>query len=696
MASLPSDGDLIARDAITAGTVSDDAEKATEALEIVEQLRSDFKDRDEAYKVIDDVVFLQNKVKIPDAFKATALQVKSPLAWFIPNQITAALSTKPPKVHFDPVGIGQQAEENQELREAAFAGSWQRQQEEAKRQLTRLATHALVTKGECILKTVERKKRAWTAYNAFGKKAQAEYDGMDISQREKDRLYNAATEEFKRGQPYPICTTDVPPETFYYVKGEDGFALVAEVKQVPYYTTLAQYKMGLNARGEVVPEAFGLPRPKWAGVMDKAGLPMLEMVEVWDASECLYILKDAPAGGKATQHGMVVKRLKHKYGNKALGTLNGPYFHCFGTTTSSREIARQGLSVLFGFLHLFPYLDSLLTLQGQAAYLTGFPILKRVSPDAYGLDSTYGTDSEEMASLYRDIEPGKVFPFDVAAVEPPRAGVDLDKAIASVRSMLDLALPAAAQGVVGDQSGYALNQASHQATLQWAPLISNLQQMLSDRVGFESWLIENSIRENVYVWGNVPEHRKNTGVGRLDKDWLGIGPDDLNGVHRYRVELDPASPSNDTIKLRLIRDKLDLRLMTREAAITEMGGNPLEIERAWLYEEMKADPAIRNAKKQKVFEELGTIEKAMMERAQAQEPQSPPTPNAQIQGSIPPGISPGGAIAPGQPTVPGQPPFAIPNPGPQPMPPAPPGVAPGQPGGAPFVPNNATPNGLGG
>ena len=156
---------------------------------------------------------------------------------------------------------------------------------------------------------------------------------------------------------------------------------------------------------------------------------------------------------------------------------------------------------MFGYLRLFPLLDSLLTMQGQAAYQTAYPALKKTTPPGAipGLPQPpYGTDARENAGKNDTIEPGNLFPIDIAPIDQPKSGIDLDKLLANIKDMLEWALPSVVQGMVAsDQSGYALNQAAYLARLGWDPIVSNAEVALSDRIDFESWLIENRIGEKV-------------------------------------------------------------------------------------------------------------------------------------------------------------------------------------------------------
>ena len=602
--------DLIATQATTGRQSEEYA--AAEVQEIVDQLKADFADRDKFYADVDAVIFNQLPVKIPKAYKKTAIEVRSPLASHIVNTVTAALTVNRPTVQFESIGFGTSYEENSTLREHFFDGSFRRQEEEAKRRLFRLFMYSLVAKGEAVLKTVERTKTAWAQYDEFSKRLQSELDTNDryrnLDGDAKSRIYDALTEEKKRQLPYPIKTTDVPPESFYYLKGEDGFTFCCEVKDIPYLEALERYEMGLNSGGKVAPSAMGLPRPQWKEVMGKRR--NLQMIEAWDWRYVTYILK-GPGQNRKSDKGTLVRRIRHDYGDPITKTLRGPYSHALGITTASRLPEQAGLGILYGFLPLFPLLNSLLTIESQIAYIYGWPTFKRKLPPggamplpAFGKDGTEG-ESEET------IEPGTIYPYDIEPVEPPRGSEAIDKMIQLTRGMLELALPSVVQGVVaGDQSGYALNQASYLARLAWDPIIDNAEFALAERVGFESWMIENCIREPVSVWHEESVKRQKASKA----GWLTIGPDDTKGVHRYKVRLDPETPSNKIIEQRYHSQMMADRFETWEDAVEALGHNPDEVEKSWLLRDTKQDPAVKEMLRQRILQKVATIEDKRMQQ----------------------------------------------------------------------------------
>jgi hypothetical protein len=689
----------------------DAMERAT--LELATDLQHQFADRDQLYRDIDAVLFGELPVEIPEAYRKTAIEVRSPLAMHIATTVTAALSVNPMSIVFKPIGFGDIYQSNSTLREHFFEASWTRQEQEARRQLLRLFMWSMAVKGEGVLKTVERTRAAWGTYDskqdALKKTLEAD---EDLDQDARDRMYDHETEGYKLGLPYPIASSDVPPETFYYTKNENGFTSVVEIKELPYQEALERFGTGLNSNGEVVspktwsgmdPRAAELARAEWTQSVrgTSRGDQTVRCIEAWDWQRQVILLSgpgQRHKGNGSLGEATLCRVLKHPYGDPVLKTLRGPYFHALGITTSSRLPERAGLSILFGFLRLFPLMDSLLTMQGQAAYMTAYPAFKKTTPPGVipGLPTMpYGTDGRERAQT---IEPGKLFPFDVSPIDQPKSGVDADKLIANIKDMMEWALPSVVQGMVAsDQSGYALNQAAYLARLGWDPIVSNAQVALGERIGFESWLIENRISEKVYAWGEIEAKKgKKTIGGQSKATWLGIGPDDLKGVHRYEVKLAPSTPSNEIIETRAIGEKMQLKLITYEDAVERAGSNPDEVEKSWLLHDLKGSQEIQQELKNAIFQKIATIRSARMEAAGI--PQGPP-------GAPPSGMPPAGATGvpggtPGAPPMPGpggMPPNPVPSPG-QGLPVAPPppggGGGPGlPPGGIPGTPAVPMPRG---
>ena len=248
----------------------------------------------------------------------------------------------------------------------------------------------------------------------------------------------------------------------------------------------------------------------------------------------------------------------------------------------------------------------------------------------------------------------------MSPIDQPKSGVDSDKLYGNVKQMLESALPSSVQGMVsGDTSGYALNQAAYLARLQWDPIVKNAEVALGERVGHESWIIENRIAEKVYAWGEIEATRgKKTISGQSKAAWLALGPEDLKGVHRYEATLAPSTPSNEIVATRAIGEKMQLKLITYEDAVEQSGSNPDEVEKSWLLHDLKNSQEVQAMLKKAVFEKVATIQTERMAAAGAPSPQElAGQPTAGATGV--PGGTPG-VPNPGQPG--GMPPNPVPSP----------------------------------
>src|SRR5580765_409868 len=281
------------RDAPKGWGKSEDGDEVMErqTLELAEQLERDFRDRNDLYADIDATLFSHFPVEIAEAYRKTAIEVRAPLALHIAQNVAAALSVNPPTIQFRPVGFGDVYQENSTRRERFFEASWLRQENEARRQLARLFMWSLAVKGVGILKTLERSAAVWSTYSDSADEYSKGLDKDGLDQHAQDIAYDKHTENLKLQLPYPIATTDVPPETFYYTKNENGFTSVVEIKDVPYLEALERFGAALDSSGNVIPpktwsgydpRAAQLARPEWAHVMKTAGSTNIKCIEAWD------------------------------------------------------------------------------------------------------------------------------------------------------------------------------------------------------------------------------------------------------------------------------------------------------------------------------------------------------------------------------------------------------------------------------
>lgn len=612
---------------VPASEPGSDAREVAQCMELVSQVRRDFAQRDALYAYIDDVLYGRISANVPKGYRKIGTARRNPLANYYVNTIVAALTVNAPAVQFPVMGIGDAAATNASTREKFLDAAWERQEEEAESPIFRRFTHSVVSLGEGVLKTVPRARTAWADYARYSRDLAERIESGDLAKLDgdsKDKLYDQKTEEYKKTvAPYPIRSTDVQPETFYYWKGEDGLTLAVEHKRVPYLETLVKYGMGLDRDGRVLKldqAAMGqaLPPEDWRSAM--SGTSTLTLSEVWTWDKARYIVSGPGQYGETSSgnRGTLARSFRHRYGDPITKSLRGPYAHAYGTTTASRLPEHAGLGVLFGFLDLFVMLDELLTIQQINAVITGLASFKRNAPPAGSQlpDTAYGEDGLPTAREAETIEPGKIFPYDIGPIEMPRAGAALGDTIAQTREFIELILPKVLQGVVDTtDSGYQLALAARLGRIAFDPMVSNIRRAAARRVGFESWLIEHEIGETVYAYGTPvkkPGQRKSAQAGVL-----AIGPDDLKGIHRYRVVLNPEDKADELVNIRAHAEKVAAKFESKGMAIEALGGNAEEVELAILVEETKEKPEIRAQFDQRVLQKLGILEQQAVAQGDA-------------------------------------------------------------------------------
>jgi hypothetical protein len=319
----------------------------------------------------------------------------------------------------------------------------------------------------------------------------------------------------------------------------------------------------------------------------------------------------------------------------------------------------------------------------------------------------FGQDGSERAGAWGEvqrIEPGSIYPFDIGPLDQPRGGVDLDKVIAQIRGFLELALPAVLQGAGTDLSGYALNQKSHQARLSWDPIVQNAQVALGQRAGFESALIESHVGERVFAFGPLPAGATGSGgsarrrrrrlfaaPGTGPSGWLGVGPDDLQGHHRYTVSLEPDLPTDRVLEVRTHGELVKAGFESESDAIEALGGDPAAVQRQRLIEAAYHAPFVQGPLQQRIAQRLGLYEQQQLAAIGAGPggvPQLPFEATGRPPGAPGPG-APGGLMGAGIGVPPGLPDAVSPGFGmpliPTPSQPGPTG-APGMAPGTPVVP----------
>ena len=185
-------------------------------------------------------------------------------------------------------------------------------------------------------------------------------------------------------------------------------------------------------------------------------------------------------------------------------------------------------------------------------------------------------------------------------------------------------------------------------------------------MGFESWLIERKIGERVYAYMDVAPGAGRRGSQSLRAGWQGVGPEELKGAHRYTVTLDPETPANKTLEIRSHVEMVKAGFESTAMAIEALGGDPGEVERELILENIKRSEEVQSRVKQRILQKLGLMDEQALGPVGGVPPGAPPMPPGMpppggmpgvppelaamlAQGGGPPGLGPGpGGPGPGQ------------------------------------------------
>jgi len=220
------------------------------------------------------------------------------------------------------------------------------------------------------------------------------------------------------------------------------------------------------------------------------------------------------------------------------------------------------------------------------------------------------------------------------------------------------------QGVVDTtDSGYQLALAARLGRVAFDPMVANIRRAMARRVSFESWCIEHEIGETVYAFGTpvTKPGQRSAPAGSV----LAIGPDDLNGIHRYRVFLQPEDKASELVEVRKHAEMVQAGFESRSMAVEALGGNWEEVDLARTVERVLEKPEIQQQLDQRILQKIGAQQQADIQAG-----------DQALMGVSAPAGAPG---APSPPGAPGAPPPGVPVPpgGGQPMVGQPGGPAPG-------------------
>ncbi len=570
-----------------------------------------------------DLRYRRNEINVPEVYKATTQEVRVPIVADMLFRVTATLSTDKPTVSVPPYAATEEAKRNASLRERWSQAALDEMMRTAGRNTLRMRVDAAVGDSVGIFKLVERKE----VWKGFPKRGQTEDGG-----EEDAKAYLKRTDKFTMGKPFPFVWDDLDPLTVMRLPLGLGKYEVVEVTKRPLLPTMRQFNVYRNGDGEWQKLRIGEPMPEG----QSSGGGDTELVEHWpaDGSVVTYMLD-----GKILEHRTV------NYGRP-------PHFVMGGHMTSSRKPEEMYQSVIQPFAHLVPALESMLTMLTNWGFFAAYPFL--VDEDPTRANATGPANPV----IVTEIKPGTIL-HGYHFLEPPQTSKAIADLVTLFQQMIDrsgLAAVMYGQGA-SSSSGYMVSQLMTAAQLVYAPIVDNFRMGLEQMIPFMWQLIERRLKRRVFVWGGAS--------GKSPADWLGLGPDDIDGYYACEVAMKPILPMDKIAQGDFAKRMIEADIWSKEHGRTETGVEQPEEEADQIaVEKYMESPRINELIIEDAAKKAGLIK-----------PEPAPTPtqglvdqygqpmqpggggdNAGGFGPTPP-IEPTGPLSPGQglPMVPSQP-----------------------------------------
>ena len=455
---------------------------------------------------------MEKPVYIPPTYGPSTTEIRTPLFNDLVQRLAGALSVNTPKIQVPPFPRGNRddAQRNSSLREKwtqAFLEEIELQ--EGDRLFYRFMDY-LCADGHACFKLIHRDD-FWGEFPRLVKRLEDEGEEVDEDPKEyNDRVFN-----YKTGAPLPFQLQVLDPLTVYPYRSDRGLEDVLEVSRRPRFYVAKRFGIAFDAKGSPVRMGQGFDLDTTVTLSGD-----VEYWEHWTPTDVAFFVNRKCV--EIVEHGM--KRI--------------PYFLATGTQTSSRDPAKEGLSVGHQLRHLIPALDSLLTMKTNSAFLQAYPSFKRTRQ--LGAPARQSEESEDENSSEQQFEPGYIYDGmggeDLEAIAVPPVGQDVNEAINILMSLIDkVGIPSVMSGSHAPNrvSGAAYSEMLNVSRTKYTTIIRNASFAMTDMIRHLWWLVENKVQDDVPIWSNE------------DHKWLELGPGDINGYYRVKTIIEPLLPEDD-------------------------------------------------------------------------------------------------------------------------------------------------------
>ncbi len=532
--------------------------------------------RNEKFDRIEQLRFRQHEVPIPKAYQKMTNQkiIKIPLVDDTLRTVISDIAASFPTASVPPRKFSQQA--NSSLREKWFNAAMPRMDaaDGLDRAYVREIDHAC-TFGLACPKWLYL-PHAWDNKQLRRKKG------------EDETKYLVRAEDYKTTAPLPFTWLVPDPRTCHFWTHNRVLDRSLEITMRTREDLAEDYRdRGVDYDvndGRLRTAKFSEPRAESAiGFGGEIG-QQVPTYEFWNNDWVTYMAD-----------GIVLDSFKHKYGRPA----HMPY-HGLSSSSTAPEFESQ--SIVENLLDMVEVIDIALNAALQWGYITAMPMGVVRQPQGMPGASTEANVEEgveqEVATAYPSLtySPGEMIVappgVEFGWVVGPEGGRDLkelgDKLIEIAKSMSGV--PDIMRGIMPNREvpAWGLMQLYQAARRVYNPVTTNCAISLTKRAELMYHIIENVHKDIVYV--QVSERDKRT--GKVKKDWLGLGPRDIDGYHAINIDIETL-----TMDRRIQQGQYGLQLWNSGAITQEellehylMYSSPEEMQRRLRIEKFRNSP----------------------------------------------------------------------------------------------------------
>jgi hypothetical protein len=359
-----------------------------------------------------------------------------------------------------------------------------------------------------------------------------DYVGRAKGKDETDAEFQERVENYKITAPTPFIWLTPDPRTAHYWLQNRRIYEYVEISKCARYELAERYK----DRGVYYDDVekrlssnvlYGEPYAENAlGHGDEN--EVIDRIEYWNDEWGVYIAD-----------GIILDAFYHNYGRV-------PSYPYFGLSSSSTDPLYECQSVVENMLDMVKAIDLCFTTALHWGYIAALPMGVLRTPEGGTAPTVEArideeVEKEESSSMpVMDYKPGEVViappGVDFSWVTAPEMGRDLKEL---GQQMMEIAqkmggVPDIMRGVMPDHEvpAWGLMQLYMAARRVYNPVANNHAISMTQRAEWIYQAIENLHQDTVYVQNVVVDKK-----GKTKRDWLGLGPKDINGYYAVTIDL---------------------------------------------------------------------------------------------------------------------------------------------------------------